>query len=190
MMSPSRSYDSVYLSHYYECMKIDPTVEAATRKMLGHAVRHELDKLAAMVLDVGNEVFSGSIQLCLLASSYIAIDVNQQWPADADLREIAKTVWESEERLDISKQRIYEYLSRVAFGAEKAEDVFSAEGIVTIPVYATASLLVTFCPRDKHWWEYLDQIWDAVESADRTPVSVLPALMLRARREPAREPAA
>jgi hypothetical protein len=168
-------------------MRIDPRVEAATRKMLGHAVRHELDELAAMILDVGNEVFFGSIPLCLLASSYIAIDVNGQWPADADLRQIAKTVWDSADRLDISRQRIYEFLSRVAFGPEKVEDVFSTEGIVTIPVYATAGLLVTFCPIEKHWWEYLDQIWDAVESADRMPISVLPALMLRARHEPARQ---
>ena len=168
-------------------MRIDPTVEQPTRKMLGHAVRHELDELAAMILDMGNEAFFGSIPLCLLASSYIAIDVNGQWPTDADLREIAKTVSESQDRLDISKQRIYEYLSRVAFGFEKTEDVFSTEGIVTIPVYATASLLVTFCPSGKHWWEYLDQIWDATESADRTPVAVLPALMVRARQEPARE---
>ncbi len=157
--------------------------------MLGHAVRHELDELAALILDVGNEVFFGSIPLCVLASSYIAIDVNGQWPADADLREIARTVWESEDRLDISKQRIYEFLSRVVFGPEKVEDVFSTEGIVTIPVYVTANLLITFCPGDKHWWEYLDQIWDAVEAADRTPISVFPALMLRARQEPAREPA-
>jgi hypothetical protein len=170
-------------------MRIDPQVEASTRKMLGHAVRHELDELAATILDVGNEVFFGSIPLCLVASSYIAIDVNRQWPTDADLREIAKVVSESADRLDISKQRIYEYLSRVAFGSEKVEEVFSAEGIVTIPLYATASLLVTFCPSGKHWWEYLDQIWDATESADRTSLSVLPALMFRARQEPVREPA-
>lgn len=167
-------------------MRIDPRVEQPTRKMLGHAVRHELDELAAMILDIGNEAFFGSIPLCVLASAYIALDVNRQWPADADLREIAKTVSESQDRLDISRQRIYEFLSRVAFGREKVEDVFATEGIVTIPIYATASLLVTFCPSEKHWWEYLDQIWDAVEAADRTPVSVLPALMLRARQEPVR----
>ena len=162
-------------------MHIDPTVEKPTRKMLGHAVRHELDELAKLILDVGNEAFFGSIPLCLLASAYIAIDVNGQWPSDADLREIAKTVSETEGRLDISKQRIYEYLSRVAFGAEKIGDVFTTEGIVTIPIYATASLLVTFCPSEKHWWEYLDEIWDATEAADRTPLAVLPALILRAR---------
>jgi len=168
-------------------MRIHPQVEKPTRKMLGHAIRQELDELAAMILDVGNEDFFGSIPLCLLASAYIVIDVNGQWPADADLRAIAKTVSESADRLDISKQRLYEYLSRVAFGAEKVEEVFSTEDIVIIPIYATASLLVTFCPSEKHWWEYLDQIWDAVEAAERTPVSVFPAMMLRARMLRARQ---
>lgn len=151
--------------------------------MLGHAVRHERDELAAMILDVGNDVFFGSIPLCVLASSYIVIDVHGWWPADGDLREIAKTASEAENRLDISRQRLYEFLSRVAFGPETVEDVFTTEGIVTIPIYATASLLTTFCPSAKHWWEYLDQIWDAAEAADRTALSVLPALLLRARRE-------
>ena len=57
------------------------------------------------------------------------------------------------------------------------------EGLVTVPVYATANLLLGFRPRDKHWWEYLDQIWDSAETAERTSLTVLPALMLRARKE-------
>ena len=89
-------------------------------------------------------------------------------------------------RLDISEQEIYEYLSRVALGSEKLDDVFSAEGIATVPLYATANLLLTFCPREKDWWEYLDQIWDAAETAERTSLTVLPALMLRARKESTR----
>jgi hypothetical protein len=43
------------------------------------------------------------------------------------------------------------------------------------------------CPREKDWWEYLDQIWEAAETAERTSLSVLPALMLRARKESARK---
>jgi hypothetical protein len=63
-----------------------------------------------------------------------------------------------------SEQEIYEYLSRVALGPEKLDDVFSIEGLATIPLFATANLLLSFCPRDKEWWEYLDQIWDAAEA--------------------------
>ena len=60
------------------------------------------------------------------------------------------------------------------------------EGIATVPLYATANLLLTFCPRDKDWWEYLDQIWEAAETAERTRITVLPALMLRARKQSTR----
>ena len=167
-------------------MGIDRKVEQAARTMLGHAIRHELDDLAAVMRAAGNESLVGSIPLCLFASAYIAIDVCERWPTDADVREIAKNAAESVTRLDISEQEIYEYLSRVALGSEKLDDVFSAEGIATVPLYATANLLLTFCPREKDWWEYLDQIWDAAEAAERTSLTVLPALMLRARKESTR----
>ena len=164
-------------------MGIDRKVEQATRTMLGHAMRHELDELAALMRTIGNETLLRSLPLCLLASAYIAIDVCERWPTDADVREIAKNAAESVTRLDISEEEIYAYLSRIALGPEKLDDVFSAEGIVTVPLYATANLLLTFCPRDKEWWEYLDQIWEATETADRTSLTVLPALMLRAHKQ-------
>ena len=106
-----------------------------------------------------------------------------RWPSDAVLRKIADNASKSSTGLDISDEEIFQYLSRVALGSEKLDDVFSAEGIATVPLYATANLLLTFCPRDKDWWEYLDQIWDAAETSERTSLSVLPILMLRARRE-------
>jgi hypothetical protein len=38
--------------------------------------------------------------------------------------------------------------------------------VATLPVLITGSLLFTFCPRSKDWWEHLDQIWNAYEVAD------------------------
>ena len=52
-----------------------------------------------------------------------------------------------------------------------------------IPLFATANLLLTFCPRGKDWWEYLDQIWAAAETAEGVSLFVLPALMLRAHKK-------
>jgi hypothetical protein len=165
-------------------MGIDRKTEQATRAMLGHAIRHELDDLAALMRTAGNETLLRSIPLCLFASAYIAIDMCDHWPTDADLHEIAKLASsQSATELDISEREIYEYLSRVALGPEKLDDVFSDEGLVTVPLYTTANLLLGFRPREKHWWEYLDQIWDAADTADRTSLTVLPALMLRARKE-------
>jgi hypothetical protein len=51
-----------------------------------------------------------------------------------------------------------------------------------VPLFATANLLLSFCPHEKDWWEYLDQIWAAAETAGNTSLTVLPALMIRARK--------
>ena len=164
-------------------MPIDPKIEQPTRAMLGHAIRHELGELATAIQAAGNDTLLASIPLCLFASAYIAIDVCERWPTNADIREIAKSAAESETGLDITEQQIYEYLSLVALGTERLDNVFSAERGATIPLFATANLLLTFRPKEKHWWEYLDQMWDAADNAERTSLSVLPALMLRARKE-------
>jgi hypothetical protein len=162
---------------------IDQKIEQSTRTMLGHAIRHELDDLADVIRKSDDKALARSVPLCVYASAYLAVDVCERWPTDADVRELAKNAAESETHLDITEQEIYEFLSRIALGSEKPDDVFSIEGIFTVPLYATANLLLTFRPQDKHWWDYLDQIWDAAETADRTPLTVLPALMLRARKQ-------
>ena len=164
-------------------MVIDRKAEQVTRTMLGHAMRHELADLAGVMRTADSETLLAGVPLCLFASAYVAIDVSDRWPIDADLRDIAMRAARSATELDISEEEIYEYLSRVALGSENLRDVFSEEGLVTIPLYATANLLLTFRPKGKHWWEYLDQIWDAAESAERTSLTVLPALMLRARKQ-------
>jgi hypothetical protein len=151
--------------------------------MLGHSIRHELDELADVIRRVGNGMFAACVPLWVFASAYIAIDVSGRWPTDADLREIATRAAKAVTHLDISEQEIYEYLSRVALGSQRLDEVFSAEGVGTIPLFATANLLLKFGPEEKEWWEYLDAIWDAAETAERTSLSVLPALMLRARKE-------
>jgi hypothetical protein len=169
-------------------MVIDPKVEQSARTMLGHAIRHELNELADSIRRLGDEKLAACVPLWVFASAYIAIDVSGRWPTDADLRDIAARAAKSATRLDISDQEIYELLSRVGLGAQRLDEVFSSEGLATVPLFATANLLSKFHPEDKDWWEYLDQIWDAAETADRTPLTVLPALMLRARRQPAQAP--
>lgn len=167
-------------------MAIDRKAEQVIRTMIGHAMRRELDDLAVLIRTTEKELlFLRGLPLCLLASAYVAIDVSGRWPTDADLRDIAMRSARSATELDISEQAIYEFLSRVALGPEKLGDVFPDEGIVPIPLYATTNLLLTFCPQELDWWEYLDQIWDAAEFAERTSLTVLPALMLRARKESA-----
>src|ERR1700749_3988571 len=122
-------------------MRIDPKIEQPTRTMLGHAIRDQLDSLADVIQAGGNKTFADSIPLCVFASAYIAINVSERWPTDADLQQIAKNAAESgATKLAISQQALYEYLARVALGPEGLDNVFSRERSGTIPLYATATL--------------------------------------------------
>jgi hypothetical protein len=166
-------------------MLIDPKIEQPARAMLGHAMRSELEDLAALIADEGNETVAGAIGLCVLASGYIAIDVSgMRWPTDPVLRKIAHNASDAATGLDLEESDIYEYLARVVLGSEKLDDVFAMPEAGMLPLLITANLLATFRPTEKHWWEYLDKIWDAAETADRTSLTVLPALMLRSRKQP------
>jgi hypothetical protein len=167
-------------------MVIDPKIEQPARQMLGLAIRHELDDLAALIRTVGDKTFLAAIDLCVFAAGYVAIDVCERWPTDADLRELARRAEQSVTRLDVSKEQIYEFMSRVALGNEKLDDVFDVQGTGLVPLYTTANLLLKFGPREKEWWEYLDQIWTAVEATAHLGPAELPALMLRIRKDATR----
>ena len=124
--------------------------------------------------------------LCTFAAGYIVIDVTgMRWTTETALRKIAENASMSATQLDVSAEEICAFLTRVALGSEMVDDVFSIEGVGTVPLYATANLLLTFCPQDKEWWEYLDQIWDAAEVSAKISPTVLPALMLRVRKSAA-----
>jgi hypothetical protein len=170
-------------------MRIDPKIEKPTREMLGCAIRGELEDLATTIQAAGNEIYAGSLALCITAAGYIAIDVTgMRWPDDANLRKIARNAAGAETRLELREPDIYAYLSRAVLGSERLEDVFpSVESAYALPILITANMLFTFRPQGQKWWEYLDAIWAATETALAIDLSVLPALMFRARRPPVLE---
>jgi hypothetical protein len=164
-------------------MPVEPKTEEPTRKMLGHAIRGEIPELGETITAAGDDAFRVSIALCILAAGYLAIDVSARWPTDADVREIARHSAATSSEYELSQQEVYEYISRAALGGELITDVFlEAEAAFLLPVLITGQLLVAFCPKDKEWWEYLDAIWNAINAAEATDLSVLPALMLRFQR--------
>jgi hypothetical protein len=51
-----------------------------------------------------------------------------------------------------------------------------------LPLEITSTLLLAFLPRGLYWWEYLDVIENALDAAEESDLSLLPALMLRSQR--------
>jgi hypothetical protein len=165
-------------------MAIDPKVAESTRKMLGQAIRCELDTLAVTIQAAGNETFLAALDLVTFAAGYIAIDVTgMRWPSEVALRQIAEAAAKTAAQLPVTDEMLYQFLSRVALGPERLSDVFTDEAADVIPFFVTANLLLRFRPGDKEWAEYLAQICNAVVVADHVQDWVVPALMLRVRKD-------
>jgi hypothetical protein len=162
---------------------IDPKVEKATREMLGHAIRGELQELGALIYAVGDETYKQVLGMCVVVAKYVAVEASGRWPTDADLHHIARNTVREESRLDLDEDLIYVYLSEAGFGYKELADALgSDEAAATQPVLMTGSILFTFCPRELEWWEYLDQIWNATLAAENLDESVLPAVQIRIHR--------
>ena len=151
--------------------------------MLGHAIRRQSEDLDAVVHGAGDTTLAAVIRLCVRTAGYVAIDACQRWPAEADLRELARRAARSVTRLDMSEEEIFEFLSRVTFGTDTLDDIVSLESVASVPLNAVADLLLAFCPQGMEWSEYLDQIWSAYNAAEMIDTPVLPALMFRVREE-------
>jgi hypothetical protein len=162
---------------------IDPRIEKPTREMLGHAIRGDTQDLAMQIQAAGGEAYRQVIGLCLVAAAYIAVDVSTRWPTEADVREIARLTAERETEAELDQEDVYHYLSGAALAFEPlAEALGSDLAAATLPVLITGSMLFTFRPHGKEWWEYLDQIWDATMTAENLDEPVLPAVQVRTHR--------
>lgn len=158
-------------------MPIDPKIEAPLRKMLGHAIRGELNDLYALTLSLGEQMVEAAVVLAIKASGYIAVDASARWPRDVDVRELAKHAADTPDT-QVTEDEIREYLSRVVLGNEAVLTVFAGnEKAGLIPLFVTGNLLLSFHGRYKNQWKYLDAIWNALAAAEAADASVAPAMV-------------
>jgi hypothetical protein len=165
-------------------MRIDPKAEEPARALLGHAIRHEWEAYVGVIEDAGEEGFLECLSLYLRAAGYIAIDVcGHRWPSDAELREIARRTAASELDLGLTELAVYDYLARCALGFGPLAHVFpDPEQAASVPVLATAAMLVSYRRHGTDWWDYLEQIELALAEAAGLPENAFPAALLLSRR--------
>jgi hypothetical protein len=165
-------------------VKIDAKVEEGLRKLLGHAIRGELEEMISSANALGEQDFLKCLALCLPISGYIVIDVSgYQWPTDTDLHEISRLMAGMDADYELPESDIYDFLAHAALGFAPLTEVFAdTEKLTTVPLLTTASLLVAYRADGKHWWEYLDVIEGSLEEAAPLSEAAFPAALLLSRR--------
>jgi hypothetical protein len=173
-------------------MRIDPKVEKPARALLGNAIRGEWDAYAEVIEDAGEERFRECLSLCLRIAGYIAIDVcGHRWPSDDELHEIARRMTAADLNLGLTEPAVYDYLAQCALGFRPLTEAFpDPKQAASVPVFATAALLVSYRRHGTDWWDYLERIERGLEEAAGLPDDAFPAALLLSRRKHALSPQA
>lgn len=149
-------------------MQIDPRVEERTRELLGFALRAEFDEFERTLASLpDDETLRHALGLAAALSAYVVVDDNEgQLPSDDDLREVASTAAEVEDRYVIDSEKIYAYLRRCVFGAETVTDVLPKPDAANLPFVVAANLVGSTTDTDagQKWPERLDEIEAAIEA--------------------------
>ena len=166
--------------------RIPPGFEKPFRKAVGHAIRDEIPDMAGVLLDLDDKQAAFCLAMCSHVTGYVAVDVSDRdWPNETDIRDIAgaATRWPEGGTFQLREEDSYAYVKRVALGFEPLDEVFPGpDDSGTLPFVITGRLLVSFCPPDIKWWEYLNRIEDVIEFTEQADLDLLPGLILRSRR--------
>lgn len=149
-------------------MKIDDKAEEVARELFGFAIRAELDDFEAKITKANVDILTKALQLSVAVAGAVVLHIGDgQQPSDADFRKLADTAASVEKRYELKSDEAFMYLSRVVFGGQPLDEVFSPGEAATLPFLITGNLLASY--RDvregQKWWEYLDEIEAAIEAA-------------------------
>lgn len=164
--------------------RINPKVERALRDVMGHVAQAEDDQIEPSLAVLDDDERAEALGLSVAITCYVALDVCQTWPSDADARRMAKglaTLGTTAERSHLGADEIYAYLSRAVFGMEPVGDVIPDEASATrLMVTVAQRAVVANCPNEVSTWEYLDVIEAAIDAASELDPAVIPAAVMRA----------
>jgi hypothetical protein len=166
-------------------MGIEPKVEAPARDLLGHVIRGEWDDFGGVAEDIGEQRLLECLSLCLRIAGYIAIDISgHAWPTEADVRDIATRAAAADLGFDLTEADAHAYLACAALGFEPLAEVFpDRQKLASATIFTTAALLVSYRRHGTDWWDYLNTIETALETAAPLSEDVVPALLLLSRRK-------
>jgi hypothetical protein len=173
-----------------ESWRLPREIEAQFRDALDHAAKRHISELHALLHSMTDrQQIDAAVHLCGLVAAYTAINtVSRRWPTSSGLHLMAEKIAQAkvDEPYGVTEQNVYLFLSRCALGSESFADVFGdafedADAFIAAPFFLTVDTLATFVPKGQTIWEFLDVIEDAYEKAWLADLSLLPALIVRAR---------
>jgi hypothetical protein len=147
-------------------MKIDERIEAHVREAFSAVIGKDGDRLVAALDGLDEHDSQIAIGLGLTVCEFVLKDAYGDNPTEAELLDEARDIVAAEsEWVDLgTPEQVATFLGAVA-----REDTsfagLSRKDIVGLTFVCGGHLLATRSLDDQKWWEYLNEIWAAVEAS-------------------------
>ncbi|MBO4207455.1 hypothetical protein [Micromonospora echinofusca] len=148
-------------------MIIDDEVEQKVRDTLHWAVKqkpHELDQAIRSFTDERTRL--AALELLVQICRYVSVDAFGHIPSTEEIDALAFEVSETESWASLTKDEVATYLNTVVHG-HLSGATLPSERFVTLSFTVAASLLSSQPKPDDEWWfDYLDKVEAAIETAN------------------------
>lgn len=172
--------------------RIEATTEKALRDAMYSVTQIEAGQIPPSLAALGDEERTQAVGLAITISAYVVVDAcGAQWPTRKSVQRIAEDLATSStnaKRLRLDPGQVNEYLTRVALGRERLEDLIPGDPEFTrLPVVIAGEALAGYAPKGMGKWDYLDRVEAGIEAASSLDEMVLPAAVMRAYMKPAED---
>ncbi|MCA2216782.1 hypothetical protein [Jidongwangia harbinensis] len=141
-------------------MEIDPRIEEHVREAYRGIIGRDGDRMVAAFHGLGADDAAKAVAYGVFVLGYIVNDVFRNGATDADLRQLAGKIIESES--DWINLRGADDVAGVLRSAATGEVTFPGvppADVIGHVFVAGGYLLGVYRRADQEWWDYLDEIW-------------------------------
>ncbi len=145
-------------------MLIDATTERIMRKALYAAIKDDENEFEAQLEAIasGNSLVSA----CARATDLVALmilDKRGGRPEDGTIQELANSTALHSQWSEIDASAFVAYL-RAIFAGTSMDEVLAIGDSLRTPFIQCAHLLVIWHDEDEYWYDYLDRLWETLET--------------------------
>jgi hypothetical protein len=147
-------------------MRIDESVEEIVREAYRAVIGKDGDRLVGAFRSGSEDQARSAVAYGVFVAGYVINDVLRERVTDTQLLELAENIIESEadwvdlgDPVDLAKM-----LASATRGDLSFEGVVPREDVIGNIFVSGGYLLTSYRNDDQHWWDYLNEIWAALEA--------------------------
>jgi hypothetical protein len=147
-------------------MQIDPRIEEQVREAYRGVIAEDGDRMVAVFRDLSEDDARTAVAYGVFVAGYIVNDVFRDGATEAELRELATKIIASEsDWINLGRP---DTVARLLAAASKGDTTFPGvppEDVIGHTFVSGGYLLGVYRRKDQHWWDYLNEIWEALLAA-------------------------